>query len=293
MNQTTCARRLTYWTSSETSSPFIYRRARGRVVEDVLAAASRRNAPDEWTTKPGTRLSATKLRAHQDCRALGCAPVREHAQSFAAGQTKGKRNGSATAERTRLARGCDVGGRAQRPIKLIKESGKEPDGDEDEPEDEKESKDGEEDDEPSKEEEDEKDPKKKAALRAKRLQAVRAARALAAKNREQARDKEIARLHARLDKQDKRELIAANAKKITPATEKLAYTWPLAAIKEFVKLAPDLDAELTAPPVVDETVAQLNKRNAGVPTQAQLEVWKALGKDVAEETRKLKEKAAS
>lgn len=134
---------------------------------------------------------------------------------------------------------------------------------------------------------DEKDPKKKAAA------ALRAARALAASNREQKRDNEIADLRKRLDDGEKDKLISAHAKKFTPATEKLARTWPLAVIAAFVKEAPDLDTELTAPVVVDESVALLAKKNAGVPTEAQLAVWKALGKNVAEETEKLKKAMAS
>ena len=113
--------------------------------------------------------------------------------------------------------------------------------------------------------------------------AVRAALRLAAANVNKQLLARIDRLEKGNDDTAKQTLIAANSRKFTPATEKLAMSWPVAAVRAFIKEAPDLHSETEEEPELPRG----NRRGAQKPeditlTPADLEVCKATGRKPAD-----------
>lgn len=97
-------------------------------------------------------------------------------------------------------------------------------------------------------------------------------------------DKKVDALGARFEGNEVMSLIRANARKFTPALEKEAATWPLAAIKGFIKHAPDVAES-------DEEPTEAGSRGAArvaakaktyVATDADRAVCKATGRKLVD-----------
>jgi hypothetical protein len=96
-------------------------------------------------------------------------------------------------------------------------------------------------------------------------------------------NKGLTALGARVDGNERLDIIKANAKKFTPALEKLARKWDIATLKDFVAAAPDA-AESDEEPEDDGAArgpAALGKSKKVELNKAELEMCKATGRKPA------------